>query len=231
MVDHHTYVICGDGCLQEGVSSEACSLAGHLGLGKLIVLYDDNKVTIDGPTDLSFSEDVLKRFEAYGWHTQRVEDGNSDVAGIHAAVETAKGVTDKPSIIAVSTIIGFGSSKQGTAGVHGAPLGDEDVAAVKTQFGFDPEQTFHVPEDVSQYYRDAAADRGEARRQWSALFESYRGAHPELAAEFERRFRGELPEGWESCLPRFTPEDKALATRCVTRTAHSAQYSPSHPPP
>lgn len=137
IIDNYTYVICGDGCLQEGVSSEASSLAGHLGLGKLIVYYDDNNITIDGDTDLSFTEDVAKRYESYGWHVQTVEDVQ-DLDALMAATEAAKAVTDKPSIIKVKTVIGFGSKKQGTHGVHGSPLGAEDLKHVKQLFGFNP---------------------------------------------------------------------------------------------
>lgn len=210
--DNFTYVICGDGCLQEGISSEASSLAGHLGLGKLIVLYDDNKITIDGPTDLSFTEDVLKRYEAYGWHTSAVEDGNTP-DGIAAAVLAAKAVTDKPSIIKVSTIIGYGSKNQGLEKTHGAPLGAADIANVKTKFGFDPEAHFSVPEDVAAFYAAAGASAGAAEAEWNATFEAYAKANPEKAAEYRRRFAGELPEGWEAALPSFSPEESAIGTR------------------
>lgn len=137
LVDHYTYVLCGDGCLQEGVSAEACSLAGHLGLGKLIVCYDDNHITIDGDTNLSFTEDVSKRYESYNWQVLSVDDGN-DVQAVRQAIETAKADTDRPSLIKIRTVIGFGSTKAGTGGVHGAPLGAADTAQAKTKFGFDP---------------------------------------------------------------------------------------------
>lgn len=213
LIDHYTYVICGDGCLQEGVSSEASSLAGHLGLGKLIVLYDDNKITIDGPTDLSFTEDVLMRYEAYGWHTQSVEDGNNDVAGIQAAIEAAKAVADKPSIIKVSTLIGFGSAKAGSEKTHGAPLGADDIVGVKTRFGFDPEKSFYVPDEVYAFYK-GAADRGAATEAaWASAFEAYSAAEPALAAEFTRRVNGDMPEGWKATMPTPAPTDKSKATR------------------
>ncbi len=154
--DHFTYVICGDGCLQEGVASEAGSLAGHLGLGRLIVLYDDNSITIDGETNLSFSEDVLKRYEAYGWHTQTVVDVESDVGGLRKAIAAAKEVTDKPSIIKIKTQIGFGSpSKQGSEKAHGAPLGVEDLAGAKKNYGLPPDKSFYVPPEVQEIFTAA----------------------------------------------------------------------------
>jgi transketolase len=215
IVDNYTYVFVGDGCLQEGVSSEACSLAGHLGLGKLVVLYDDNHITIDGETELSFTEDVLKRYEAYGWHVQAVADGNSDIEGLTKAIEAARAVTDKPSLIKVHTTIGFGSAKQGTEGVHGNPLGDKDLADVKKKFGFDPEKKFDIDEETRNFFNHAEqGDKDEAA--WNALFAKYEAAHPDLAKEFRRRFLGkhlELPEGWEKLLPRFAPGSAAEATR------------------
>jgi transketolase len=215
LVDHSTYVICGDGCLQEGVSSEACSLAGHLKLGKLIVLYDDNDITIDGGTNLSFTEDVAKRFESYGWHVQTVADGNStDTSSLESAVAAARAVTDKPSIIKVKTIIGLGSAKQGTHSVHGAPLGAEDISNVKTKFGFDPSQSFQVPDVVREAY-GSCVDKGNAAvAEWNALLSEYKSAVPELMAEFERRMNGTLPDNWMAALPRYTPgQDKDKASR------------------
>eukprot|EP00298_Acanthocystis_sp_HF-20_P015230 c21066_g2_i1.p1 GENE.c21066_g2_i1~~c21066_g2_i1.p1 ORF type:complete len:679 (+),score=295.17 c21066_g2_i1:56-2092(+) len=213
VVDHYTFVICGDGCLQEGISSEACSLAGHLGLGKLIVLYDDNKITIDGDTSKSFTEDVLKRYEAYGWHTQHVTDGNYDLNAIKVAIDQAKAVTDKPSIIKVSTIIGLGSKIQGTGGVHGSPLGEEDLSNVKKKYKFDPDQKFVVEAETRAFYEKCAARGTEAEAQWNKLFEAYSQAHPDLAKDFLRRKSGELPEGWKSKLPVFTAQDPAKASR------------------
>jgi len=163
LFDHYTYVFCGDGCLQEGITSEACSIAGHLGLGKLIVLYDDNHITIDGPTDLSFTEDVNKRMEAYGWHTLHVADGNSDLAGIDKAIETAKSVKDKPSFIKVTTIIGYGAAKEGTYGVHGTPLGDADIKKVKEKFGFNPELKYYIPEEVKKCYDTTERERKQRK--------------------------------------------------------------------
>ena len=214
VVDNMTYVFCGDGCLQEGVASEAASLAGHLGLGKLVVLWDDNKITIDGSTDLSFTEDVLARFASYGWHTQAVEDGDADSsASLHTAMDAARAETGKPSIIAVRTTIGFGSKLEGTQKVHGAPLKPEDLAAVKSKFGFDPEATFAVKDSVKALYAAAAKVGEDAADAWDAMFAKYAAAEPAKAAEWTRRAAGQLPEGWKAKLPTFTPADKALATR------------------
>ena len=213
IVDHFTYVILGDGCNQEGVASEACSLAGHLGLGKLIALYDDNHITIDGNTDVSFTEDVGKRYESYGWHVLHVEDGNTGIDAIQKAVEEAKAVTDKPSLIKVTTTIGYGSPNKGdTAGVHGAALGADEVKATRDNLGwsYDP---FVVPDDALSHFR-AAVERGsQSEAEWNQAYAEYKTKYAEDAAEFERITSGTLPEGWESALPTYTPEDKALATR------------------
>mmetsp|Transcript_5285 Transcript_5285/g.8300 ORF Transcript_5285/g.8300 Transcript_5285/m.8300 type:complete len:687 (+) Transcript_5285:50-2110(+) len=213
IIDHFTYVFCGDGCLQEGVSGEASSLAGHLGLGKLIVLYDDNKITIDGETSLSFSENVLLRYQAYGWHTQTVLNGDDNLDGILSAIQFAQKVTDKPSIIAIKTVIGFGSAKQGKESVHGAPLGDKDLAAVKAKFGFNPEEKFFVTPAVAKTYGTKKADGAAKVQQWGDMVSSYCRAFPHEGAELVRRLKGELPNGWDKTLPRFSPEDKADATR------------------
>ncbi len=213
IVDHFTYVIMGDGCNQEGVSSESCSLAGHLKLGKLIALYDDNKITIDGRTDVSFTEDVLKRYESYGWHIQHVPDGNTDVNAIAKAIDTAKKVTDKPSIIKVTTTIGYGSpNKSDTAGVHGAPLGEEEASLTRKQleWEYDP---FIVPEDAYNHYRQAI-ERGEKlEKDWNQTLSNYRKQYPNESAEFERMLRGELPNEWNKDLPSYSSNDKGLATR------------------
>jgi len=213
ILDNYVYVICGDGCMQEGITSEACSLAGHLGLGRLIVLYDDNKIQIDGSTDLAFTEDVMKRYEAYGWQTLHVPDGDSDLVALKLALDSARRELNRPTLIKVTTTIGFGSSKQGTAGVHGAPLGHADLANVKAAYGFDKEGHFAVPADVAAAYGKQKAIGAQKHAEWNALFERYRAAHPALAAEFERRSKGELPPNWQDSLPVWTPEDKALATR------------------
>ncbi len=213
IVDHYTYVILGDGCNMEGVSGEACSLAGHLGLGKLIALYDDNHISIDGSTDIAFTEDVSKRFEAYGWHVLHVEDGNTDLEGIAKAIAAAKAVTDKPTLIKVTTTIGYGSpNKANTAGVHGAALGSEEVALTRHNLNWQYEP-FVVSEDVLKHTRKAI-ERGAAyEAEWNKAFEAYKAKYPELAAEFERYLSGKLPDGWDKVLPTYTPQDKGVATR------------------
>ncbi len=213
LVDHYTYVLMGDGCNQEGVSSEAASLAGHLGLGKLIALYDDNHITIDGDTSVSFTEDVLKRYESYGWHVQHVAEGNTNVEDIAKAIAAAKAVTDKPSLIKITTTIGFGSpNKANTAGVHGAALGSDEAELTRKalEWGYGP---FEVPQEAYEHWRQAIG-RGEiAETDWNSVLTSYRSQYATEAAEFERMLRGELPEGWDADLPHYAPEDKGLATR------------------
>ncbi|MGO8757618.1 MAG: transketolase [Terracidiphilus sp.] len=211
VVDHHTYALCGDGDLMEGLSHEAASLAGTLGLGKLIVLYDDNLISLDGPTKWSFTEDVYKRFEAYNWHVQRVMDGN-DLDGIETAIAAAKAETGKPSIIAVRTVIGYGSPKAGTNKVHGEAMGAEAAAATKKFFGFPEDQSFVLPEEALAKWRESVK-RGEGQEaEWKKLFEGYKAAFPELAAEFERTQAGALKAGWEKAIPSF-PVGKGVATR------------------
>ena len=172
IVDHYTYSLCGDGDLMEGISHEAASLAGTLGLGKLIWLYDDNLISLDGPTELSFTEDVLKRFEAYHWHVQIVEDGN-DLAAIEAAIEAAKAETSKPSFIAVRTVIGYGSPKAGTNAVHGEALGADNVKATKKFFGFPEDQSFYVPEEAAANWAQAGVEGNTEETEWNKLFEAY----------------------------------------------------------
>jgi transketolase len=211
VVNHHTYVLCGDGDLMEGVSHEAAALAGTLALGKLVVLYDDNLISLDGPTSLSYDDNVLKRFEAYHWHVQRVADGN-DLAAIETAIEAAKAETAKPSLIAVRTIIGYGSPKAGSNKSHGEALGAADVAATKKFFGFPEDQSFYVPDAALANWRQAV-ERGAAfEANWKALFARYANAHPELAAEFLRTQQGVLKSGWEKSIPSFAP-GKPQATR------------------
>ena len=211
VVDHHTYVLCGDGDLMEGVSHEAASLAGTLGLGKLIVLYDDNLISLDGPTELSFTEDVLKRFEAYHWHTQIVQDGN-DLKALEAAIAAAKAETGKPSLIAVRTVIGYGSPKAGTNKVHGEALGAADTAATKKFFGFPEDQSFYVPEDALANWRKAGERGAALEAEWKQRFEKYRAQYPDLAAEFERTKENKRKAGWEKALPSY-PAGKPVATR------------------
>jgi transketolase len=224
IVDHYTYVICGDGCLQEGVSSEASSLAGHLGLGKLIVLYDDNQITIDGHTNLSFTEDVKARYEAYNWQVIVVEDGNYDHEAINKAVAEAKKETNKPTLIKIRTIIGLGSKIENTHSVHGAPLKADDLAATKEKYGLKGDEFFQVPEQVKKYY-DKTASGAELESKWDEAFAQYKTAHPELAAEYERRFAGKLPADWKKNFPVYTPADKALATRQFSELALNAAAS------
>jgi transketolase len=211
VVDHHTYALLGDGDLMEGVSHEAASLAGTLGLGKLIFIYDDNLISLDGPTSLSYTEDALERFEGYHWHVQRVTDGN-DLGAIEAAIAAAKAETSRPSIIAVRTIIGYGSPKAGSNKSHGEPLGAEAVAATKKFFGFPEDQSFVVPDDALANWRKAVERGAQAEAAWKKLFAAYAATNPELAAEFERTQKGELKPGWEKAIPTF-PTDKAIATR------------------
>ncbi|KIY92455.1 transketolase [Monoraphidium neglectum] len=213
IVDHYTYCILGDGCNMEGVSTEAASLAGHWGLGKLIALYDDNGISIDGHTDISFTEDVSKRFEALGWHVQHVKDGNTDFESLRQAIANAKAVTDKPSLIKVTTLIGYGSpNKSDTHDVHGAPLGAEETAATRANLKWEyPE--FEVPQDVYDVMRSNVTKGAAAQAEWNAAVEAYKAKYPTEYAEFAQLTSGELPAGWESALPTYTPEDKPLATR------------------
>jgi len=213
LVDHYTYVILGDGCNMEGVSGEACSLAGHLGLGKLIALYDDNHISIDGSTDIAFTEDVSKRFESYGWHVLHVTDGNADLDSIAKAIEAAKAVTDKPSMIKVTTTIGYGSpNKANTAGVHGAALGGDEVKATRENLGWEYEP-FDLPADALERFRQAVERGASNEAEWNQTLAQYRTQYAKDAAEFERMLAGQLPDGWEKALPTYTPADKGLATR------------------
>ncbi len=221
VVDHYTYGLCGDGDLMEGVSHEAASLAGTLGLGKLIFLYDDNLISLDGPTELSFTEDVLKRFEAYHWHVQIVEDGN-DLEGISKAIEAAKAVKDKPSLIAVRTVIGYGSPKAGTNKAHGEALGAEAVKQTKKNLSWPEDKTFCVPDDAAKNWLQAVDKGAKEESDWNALFASYKKQFPDLAAEFERVQEGRLKDGWEQSLPQFPPDSKPVATRTAGNTVMNA---------
>jgi transketolase len=204
----------------EGISHEAASLAGTLGLGKLILLYDDNLISLDGPTSLSYTEDALERFEAYHWHVERVADGN-DLAALEAAIDRAKAETGRPSLIAVRTAIGYGSPRAGMNKAHGEPLGAEGVVATKKFFGFPEDQNFVVPEAALANWRLAQGRGAVAETAWKTLFEGYRAANPELAAEFERTQTGTLKAGWEKAIPSFAP-DKAQATRSAGGTVMNA---------
>ncbi len=211
IIDHRTYVICSDGDLQEGISAEASSLAGHLRLGKLIALYDDNRIQLDGPTAWAFSEDVTARFDAYGWHTQRVEDGN-DIAAINAAIEAAK-ADDRPSLIAVRTHIGFGSpNKQDSQKSHGAPLGPDEVRLTKEAYGWDPDKTFYVPEDAGALFLRAVDEGKAAVGEWDNAVDAYAAAYPAAADELRRRLAGHLAAGWDAGLNVYEPGSE-IATR------------------
>ncbi|MBT1102469.1 transketolase [Streptomyces sp. Tu10] len=217
--DHMVWVVAGDGCLQEGISAEASSLAGHQKLGNLVLLWDDNHISIEGDTETAVSEDTLKRYEAYGWHVQRVEQlpsGDLDPAGLYAALQAAKAETERPSFIAARSIIAWPApNAQNTEAAHGSALGDDEIAATKRVLGFDPEQTFEVSDAVIGHTREAL-DRGrEARAEWDKSFAAWRTASPERAASFDRIAAGELPEGWEEKLPVFEP-GKGLATRAAS---------------
>lgn len=217
--DHHIYCIAGDGCLQEGISAEASSTAGHQKLGNLIMLWDDNHISIEGDTETAVSEDTLKRYEAYGWHVQRVapkENGDLDPAALYAAIEAAKAETERPSFIAMRSIIAWPApNAQNTEAAHGSALGEDEVAATKRVLGFDPEKSFEVSEEVLAYTR-GALDRGrELRAEWEKGYAAWRTANPEHAALFDRVAAGELPEGWEDALPVFET-GKAVATRAAS---------------
>ncbi len=221
IVDHYTYGLCGDGDLMEGVSHEAASLAGTLGLGKLIYLYDDNLISLDGPTELSFTEDVLKRFEAYHWHVQIVQDGN-DLEGISKAIEAAQAVKDKPSLIAVRTVIGYGSPRAGTSKAHGEALGAEAVKQTKKNLDWPEDKTFYVPEDAAKNWLQAVDRGAKAESDWNALFANYKKSFPGEAAEFERVQEGRLKDGWQQSLPQFPADGKPVATRTAGNTVMNA---------
>ena len=213
IVDHRTYVIVSDGDLMEGISHEVASLAGHLRLGKLVALYDDNRITIDGSTDLTCSDDVAGRFEAYGWHVVKVEDGNDTVA-IDQAIAAAKDEIRRPSLVIVRTHIGFGSpNKQDTAAAHGAPLGEEEIQLTKRQLGWEWDEPFHVP-DVAREHWHKARNRGEARQSvWEKRYDAYRSTYGDRGEELDRRLRGEPPDGWLNAIPDLSGIDKPMATR------------------
>jgi transketolase len=214
LIDHYIYAIVSDGDLMEGVASEAASLAGHLKLGKLIYLYDDNRVTIEGFTDLAFSENVPKRFEAYGWHTSIVEDGN-DTAAIEAAIRDAQSVGDKPSLISVKTIIGYGMPTAGTRKAHSDAPGEEAVREAKRHLGWPEDKQFYIPDEALAHFREAV-DRGEkAEAEWNALIEKYREKHSDLGELWSRTMSGDLPEDWEEHLPSFE-DAEAMATRVAS---------------
>jgi transketolase len=211
IVNHHTYGIMGDGDNMEGISHEAASLAGTLGLGKLIFLYDDNLISLDGPTEWSFTENVYARYEAYGWQVLHVHDGN-DLAEIEAAIKEAQADTKRPTLIGVRTIIGYGSPKAGTNKVHGEALGAEATAATKKFFGFPEDQSFYLPDEALANWRQAVDKGAEYEAEWNKLFAAYKAEYPELAAEFERYQKNERKADWEKAIPSF-PTTKPVATR------------------
>lgn len=224
IVDHFTYVICGDGDLMEGVSSEASSLAAHLKLGKMIVLYDSNDISLDGELSRSFSENVAQRYQAYGWQYLRVEDGN-DLAAIEAAIAEAKKDLDRPTLIEVKTVIGYGSpNKGGSNASHGAPLGKEEVKLTKQNYEWHHENEFHVPEEVASLYAGLADAGQKAEAAWNDLFAAYAKAYPELAQQFQTAAQGHLPAGWDSHLPVYEAGAK-LATRVASGNAINALAS------
>ena len=222
IVDHYTYGIVSDGDLMEGVSHEAASLAGHLKLGKLIYLYDDNRISIEGSTDLAFSEDRMARFKAYGWHVQHVEDGN-DLAAIEKAITAAQAENRSPSIISVRTHIGYGSpNKQDTAGVHGEPLGAEEIILSKQNLKWPVDPPFLIPEEGLNYFRQALEKGRVLESEWQALMQSYTEAHPEIAAEWRRWINGELPDEWDKDIELFPVDAKGVATRVASGTVLNA---------
>jgi len=214
IIDHHIYALVSDGDLMEGISHEAASLAGHLRLGSLIFLYDNNKISIEGSTDLTFTEDVLKRFESYGWHVQEVEEVN-DLDAIHKAIENA--IRDpRPSFISIRTIIGYGSPrKQGTSKAHGEPLGTEEVEWTKKHLGWPPKE-FYIPEEALSYFRKAIERGKKLEEEWNRKYQDYKKKYPEDAERLEKMFRRELPEGWDRDLPEFEPDKEGMPTRAAS---------------
>src|SRR5437764_1737406 len=228
VVDHRTFVIASDGDIQEGVCSEASSLAGHLGLARLIVFYDDNKIQLAGPTSESFSEDVGMRYEAYDWHVQNVGEDLS-LERLEEATRAAIDEEDRPSMIIVRSHIGFGSPhKQDTSSAHGSPLGEEEVRLTKEAYGWDPDKRFYVPDDALKHSRGCAERGAELQAEWTQRFDAYCEAHPELGTELKRLFTGELPPEWDAEVPRFHASGTMTATR---KSAHAVlQWAASKVP-
>jgi transketolase len=212
VIDHHTFAIASDGDVQEGISAEASSFAGHLELGRLIVFYDSNHIQLAGSTAMSFSENVHLRYQAYGWHTIEVED--LTLEALQAAIEEAKAVDDKPSLIVLHTHIGYGSpNKQDTHSAHGSPLGEDEVRLTKEFYGWDPDAQFLVPEPAREHFLEAVERGRDAEAEWQQRLDAYRAAHPDLCAELELVMAGKLPDGWDADVPRFDPAGDAIATR------------------
>ena len=225
--DYKIYAICSDGDLMEGVTAEAASLAGHLGLGNMIYFYDNNHITIEGSTDLAFEEDVSKRFEVYGWHVQNLPDIN-DLDALSQAIKSAQQETDRPSLIKVTSIIGYGSpNKQNSATAHGSPLGKDELRLVKENFGFDPDKNFIVPEEVLDFYRKAGEKSAKNEEDWNELYKNYKKRHPDLAKEYETITAGKLPDGWEKKLPVFEPGTELATRKASGKTLNAiADYFP-----
>ena len=220
LFSNRTFVVFGDGCAMEGAASEAASLAGHLQLGNLIALYDDNHVCIDGDTNSTFTEDVLKRFESYGWHTQHVQDGNKDLDAISRAIDAAVAVKDRPSVIKITTTIGFGSLLQGTGGVHGSPLKADDIKQFKEKAGI-PSEPFHVTQAVRDQYEDHARRGAHLEAEWQHVFEDYHKQEPDLHAQLVRRLARKLPLDWRKDLPRYSSSDEGIASRKLSESVLS----------
>lgn len=217
IVDHMTYALVSDGDVMEGVAYEAASIAGHLGLGKLVYLYDANEITLDGPLSLIMSEDVGKRYEACGWHVQHVERGDTDLGALDAAITAARAETARPSLIVIKTTIGFGSPKKaGSCSAHGSPLGADEVAATKRALGWDPEAHFLVPDEVRAHTGAAVATGAAAHEAWTARLAAYRAAHPALAAQLDQAIAGELPAGWDATVPTWATGAAPIATRSAS---------------
>ncbi len=225
--DYKIYAICSDGDLMEGVTAEAASLAGHLGLGNMIYFYDNNHITIEGSTDLAFEEDVSKRFEAYGWHVHNLPDIN-DLDALSQAIKSAQQETDRPSLIKVTSIIGYGSpNKQNSATAHGSPLGKNELRLVKENFGFDPDKNFIVPEEVLDFYGKSGEKSAKNEEDWNELFKNYKKRHPDLAKEYETITAGKLPDGWEKKLPVFEPGTELATRKASGKTLNAiADYFP-----
>ncbi len=216
IVDHHTYVMCGDGDLMEGVAKEALSLAGHLGLGKLILLYDDNRITIEGTTDIAFTENVPEMFSAMNWHVQEIRDGN-DLTALGQAIETARNETSRPSIIKIRTHIAYGSpAKQDTPDAHGAPLGEEEIKKVKAFYGLPQDKDFYVPEQVLAHAREVSDAGQKMENAWNRVWEEYKNTHTKDAEALSLELEGTLPQEWDKEIPVFSPEDGPVATRAAS---------------
>lgn len=222
LFQNHTFCVLGDGCLQEGVASEALSLAGHLALSKLIVIYDDNSVQIDGSTHLAFTEDVAERLQSYGFHVLKVENGDQDLTAIDRAISQAKSHSDKPTFIMIKTTIGIGSAKQGTDKVHGSPLGEDDLKSVKKLYDMESRPPFYVSQFVYDYFKEVKTQGEIYEQNWVTMFNQYATMYPELAAELQRRWSKKLPDNIMSKLPCYTPQDPPTATRKLSENVLNA---------